>query len=248
MPDLKNYVVLVTGANRGQGKGIAEHLATLGAMVIVGARNYVQASEVAVSIGEKRAHPVQLDVTNTVQWQEAVKQIIDKFGHIDVLVNNAGILIRGPLDNMEIEDYREMINVNQLGVFRGMQAVIPYMEKQKKGSIINNVSVSSFAPITHSSAYAATKAAVVAMSKAAAVELGNKGIRVNIIHPGGIETDMATEGGGVPAFYSTTPLGRIGQPVEIAKAVAFFASDESSYCTGAELVVDGGATLGAADI
>ncbi|MGY4691028.1 SDR family NAD(P)-dependent oxidoreductase [Salibacterium sp. K-3] len=145
---------------------------------------------------------------------------------------------------LTVDDYQQMINVNQFGIFLGMQTVIPYMEKQQKGSIVNNVSVSAFAPISQSSAYAATKASVVAMSKAAAVELGKKGIRVNMIHPGGIETDMATEGKGVPESYQSVPLGRIGQPEEIARAAAFLASDESSYCTGAEIVVDGGMTLG----
>jgi len=125
-----------------------------------------------------------------------------------------------------------------------MQAVIPYMEKKRKGSIINNVSVSAFAPIKNSAAYAATKASVVAMSKAAAIELGPKGIRVNMIHPGGIETEMATQGKGVPESYNSVPLGRIGQAKEIARVVAFLASDDSSYCTGTEIVVDGGMTLG----
>ncbi|MFC7063428.1 SDR family NAD(P)-dependent oxidoreductase [Halobacillus seohaensis] len=247
MADLKQQVILVTGANRGQGKAIAEHLASLGGIVVVGARNYDKAQEVAVAIGEDHAYPVQLDVTKESQWKSAVDMVIDKFGKIDVLVNNAGVLKRKPFTEITIDDYEQMINVNQLGVFRGMQAVIPHMEKQQKGSIINNLSVSAFAPIGNSSAYAATKASVVAMSKAAAIELGQKGIRVNMVHPGGIETDMATQGKGVPDFYNSVPLGRIGRPVEIARTVAFLASDESSYCTGTEIVVDGGMTLGTND-
>jgi 3alpha(or 20beta)-hydroxysteroid dehydrogenase len=244
MADLKNQVILITGANRGQGKVIAEHLASLGGIVVVGARNYEKAQEVAVAIGKDNAYPVQLDVTKESQWEVAMDVILDKFGKIDVLVNNAGILIRKPFTDITIDDYQQMINVNQLGVFRGMQAVIPYMEKQQKGSIINNLSISSFAPISKSSAYAATKSSVVAMSKAAAIELGKKGIRVNMVHPGGIKTEMATQGQGVPDFYSSIPLGRIGQPIDIARTVAFLASDESSYCTGTEIVVDGGMTLG----
>ncbi|MBP1969850.1 3alpha(or 20beta)-hydroxysteroid dehydrogenase [Virgibacillus natechei] len=244
MPDLKKQVILITGANRGQGKAIADHLASLGGIVVVGARNYAKAQEVALAIGEERAYPVQLDVTKESQWKAAVDLVMDKFGKIDVLVNNAGVLKRKPFINITIDDYQQLINVNQLGVFRGMQAVIPHMEKQQKGSIINNLSISAFAPIGNSSAYAATKASVVAMSKAAAIELGQKGIRVNMVHPGGIETEMATQGEGVPDFYNSVPLGRIGQPLEIARAVAFLASDESSYCTGTEIVVDGGMTLG----
>ncbi|MRH41487.1 glucose 1-dehydrogenase [Aquibacillus halophilus] len=247
MPDLKNHVILITGANRGQGQAIAQHLATLGAMVGIGARNYDEAKEVAKAIGEDHAFPVQLDVTKELEWKSAVDKIVSKFNKIDALVNNAGILIRKPFTEITLNDYQQLINVNQLGVFLGMQAVIPQMEKQQKGSIVNNVSISAFAPISKSSAYAATKASVVAMSKAAAIELGQKGIRVNMVHPGGIETEMATQGNGVPAYYDSVPLGRIGQPIEIARAVAFLASDESSYCTGTEIVVDGGMTLGTTD-
>nr|WP_232718554.1 SDR family oxidoreductase [Bacillus sp. FJAT-45037] len=237
---------LITGANRGQGKAIAQHLVALGAKVGVGARNYNDAIEVAKSIGDN-AFPIQLDVTKELEWISAVEMVINKFHKIDVLVNNAGVLKRKSFMETTLEDYEQLIQVNQLGVFMGMQAVIPQMEKQQKGSIINNVSISAFAPISKSSAYAATKASVVAMSKAAAIELGPKGIRVNIVHPGGIETEMATQGKGVPTYYESVPLGRIGQPIEIARAVAFLASDESSYCTGTEIVVDGGLTLGTTD-
>lgn len=247
MPDLKNQVILITGANRGQGKSIAQHLATLGALVVVCARNYNEAKEVAKAIGEDHAFPVKLDVTKEHEWKSAVDVVTKKFNKIDVLVNNAGILIRKPFTETSLDDYQELIAVNQIGVFMGMQAVIPQMNKQQKGSIINNVSISAFAPISNSSAYAATKASVVAMSKAAAIELGPKGIRVNMIHPGGINTEMATQGNNIPSFYNSVPLGRIGRPIEVARAIAFLASDESSYCTGTEMVVDGGMTLGTGD-
>lgn len=246
MSNLQGQVIIITGANRGQGKAITEHLVSLEANVIVGARNLEDAQKTATEIG-KSAFPVQLNVTSEDQWQAVVRDVIKKFGRIDGLVNNAGVLIRKPFTKMTMSDYQQMIQVNQLGVFLGMQSVIPYMKKQQKGAIVNNVSISSFAPIRKSSAYAATKAAVVAMSKSAAIELGPEGIRVNMVHPGGIETDMATGGQGVPTFYESVPLGRIGQPVEIAKAVAFLVSDESSYCTGTEIVVDGGMTLGTSD-
>ncbi|MDQ0298455.1 3alpha(or 20beta)-hydroxysteroid dehydrogenase [Salibacterium salarium] len=244
MPPLTKQVVLITGANRGQGKVIAEHLASIGAIVVIAARKYDNAQDVAASIGREHAYPVQLDVTKESEWKTAVDEVVDTFGKIDVLVNNAGSLIRKPFKDITIDDYQELINVNQLGVFMGMQTVTPHMEHQKKGSIINNVSISAFAPIGHASAYAATKASVVAMSKATAIELGPKGIRVNMIHPGGIETEMAAKDNGTPDSYNSVPLGRIGQPIDIAHAVAFLASDESSYCTGTEIVVDGGLTLG----
>lgn len=247
MPDLNNQIVLVTGANRGQGRAIAEHLASSGAIVGIGARNYDDAEETADKIGKDHAFPVQLDVTKESDWHSAVEKIIDQFGRIDVLVNNAGAFKRQSFKETTLEDFQQLINVNQLGVFMGMSVVIPHMEKQQKGSIINNVSISSFAPISRSSAYAATKSAVVAMSKAAAVELGQHGIRVNMVHPGAIDTGMMPDNEELLSYYDSVPLGRIGKPVDIAKAVAFLASDDSDYCTGAEIVVDGGMTLGTSD-
>ena len=247
MPDLNNQIVLVTGANRGQGRAISEHLASSGAIVGIGARNYDDAEETADKIGKDHAFPVQLDVTKESDWHSAVEKIIDQFGRIDVLMNNAGAFKRQSFKETTLEDFQQLINVNQLGVFMGMSAVIPHMEKQQKGSIINNVSISSFAPISRSSAYAATKSAVVAMSKAAAVELGQHGIRVNMVHPGAIDTGMMPDNEELLSYYDSVPLGRIGKPVDIAKAVAFLASDDSDYCTGAEIVVDGGMTLGTSD-
>src|SRR5699024_8782439 len=147
MPDLTNQIILVTGANRGQGKSIAEHLASSGAIVVIGARNFADAEETADIIGKDYTFPVQLDVTKESDWQSAVNKIIDQFGRIDVLVNNAGAFERQSFNETTLEVYQELINVNQLGVFMGMSAVISHMEKQQKGSIINNVSISSFAPI-----------------------------------------------------------------------------------------------------
>lgn len=247
MPDLSNSIILVTGANRGQGEAVAEHLLQLGSTVVVAARDYTKASETAEALHPEKAYPVQLDVTKEDEWKAAVKEIIGKYGKIDGLVNNAGMLTRKPFSETSAEEYLQLIQVNQLGTFLGMQSVIPYMEQQQKGAIVNNVSVSAFSPIEGSSAYAASKAAVVAMSKAAAVELGPKGIRVNMIHPGGVNTEMAGKSQEELDAYSSVPLQRIGEPDEIAKATAFFLSEDSTYCTGAELVVDGGMTLGSAD-
>lgn len=242
--DLNEKVILITGANRGQGKAIAKHLAVCGATVALAARNYKDAASAVNDLDGMTVFPVKLDVTSEDDWINAVRTIIDKEGKIDVLVNNAGILKRSPLEQTSVADLQDMLNVNLIGVMMGMKTVIPYMRQQHKGSIVNNVSISSFAPIKHSSAYAATKSAVVSMSKTAAIELGDAGIRVNMIHPGGIETSMTTNGDYTKEQYNSVPLGRIGQPSEVAKAVSFLASDDSSYCTGTEIVVDGGLTLG----
>ncbi|GIO24288.1 SDR family NAD(P)-dependent oxidoreductase [Oceanobacillus sp. J11TS1] len=245
MPNLKDQVVLVTGANRGQGKSIAKHFASLGAKVAVGARNFENAEVLSLEIGEDKSLPVQLDVTKEADWTAAMNSIIQTYKKIDVLINNAGIFIKKPLLETTVEDYQQLINVNQLSVFMGIKAVAPYMKKQQKGSIINNVSISSFAPINHAAAYAASKAAVTNLSKSAAIELGPKGIRVNSIHPGVIQTNMVSDGNlNVNEEASAIPLRRAGQPHDIAQVAAFLASEESAYCNGAEIVVDGGLTLG----
>ncbi|OKL37785.1 SDR family NAD(P)-dependent oxidoreductase [Domibacillus mangrovi] len=244
MNSLKGKVVIVTGSSRGQGEAQVRYLSSLGMHVVIGARVLEDAKKLADEIGEDNVFPIELDVTREKDWQNAKDAVLDRFGKVDALVNNAGIYQNSPLINTSLADYQKLIQVNQIGVFLGMQTIIPIMSEQKKGSIINIVSISAFAPLDGTAAYASTKAAVVAMSKATAVEVGPKGIRVNIIHPGGIKTNMAAPDGEVPDFYSNTPLGRIGLPQEIAQVVAFLASDESSYCTGTEIVVDGGLTLG----
>lgn len=243
MPNLKNKVVLITGANRGQGKSITEHLDFLGAKIAVGSRNFQDAISVSQSLTNKSI-PIKLDITKEEDWKKAVNTILEEFGQIDILVNNAGVYQRQSFLESTLEEYEKLINVNQIGIFLGMKNVANQMKNQQQGSIINTVSISSFSPINQSSLYASTKAAVTTMSKSAAIELGDYGIRVNMVHPGGVDTGMFSESKGGNSFYDSIPLHRIGKPIDIAKAIAFFASDESSYCTGTELVVDGGMTLG----
>ncbi|SDI99804.1 SDR family NAD(P)-dependent oxidoreductase [Natribacillus halophilus] len=244
MPNLQDQVILVTGANRGQGKIISKHLASLGAKVAVGARDIEKAEAISAEIGKDKSLPVQLDITRKDDWEIAVQSIIQTYNKVDVLVNNAGLFIRKSLLNTTVEDYQQLINVNQMGVFMGIKAVTPHMEKQQKGSIINNVSISSFAPINHAAAYAATKAAVSNLSKSAAIELGPKGIRVNTVHPGIIQTEMATNSDLDVNDVDSIPLRKTGQSNDIAQVTAFLASEESAYCNGTEIVVDGGLTLG----
>ncbi|WP_339183171.1 SDR family oxidoreductase [Oceanobacillus sp. FSL W7-1293] len=244
MTNLKDQVVLITGANRGQGKGIAQHFASLGAKVAVGARNLEDAEALSIEIGQDQSLPVQLDVSKETDWTAAVQSVIQTYNKIDVLVNNAGIFIKKPLLETTAEDFHQLIQVNQLGVFMGIKTVAPYMEKQQKGSIINNVSISAFSPINDAAAYAASKAAVSNLSKSAAIELGPKGIRVNSIHPGVIQTNMVSDSNLEVNEAEAIPLKRLGQSNDIAQVAAFLASDESAYCNGAEIVVDGGLTLG----
>ncbi|CDQ38066.1 SDR family NAD(P)-dependent oxidoreductase [Virgibacillus salexigens] len=243
MYDLENKVVLITGASKGQGESQVNKFLSLGARVVIASRKLQDAKKLSQEAEVNQTLPVQLDVTSEEDWEQAIQSTIAVFGRLDVLVNNAGLYYNGPLTDTELNHYREIINVNQIGVFLGMQNVIPVMSKQRAGSIINNVSISAFAPLDGTAAYASSKAAVVAMSKATAVEVGELGIRINMVHPGGVNTEMAKKSGTLP-IYGQTPLGRIGEPTEIANVIAFLASSQSSYCTGAEFVVDGGLTLG----
>jgi 3alpha(or 20beta)-hydroxysteroid dehydrogenase len=244
MADLTGRVALITGASRGQGEAEARLFAERGAKVVVADILDEAAEKLAADIGADRAIAVHLNVSDSQDWQDALEQAVAAFGYVDVLVNNAGIFFQGELVDTPVERYRRLIEVNQIGVFLGMQALTPHMAELGRGSIINIVSVSSFAPLDYTSAYASTKSALLALSKAAVGELGPKGIRVNMIHPGGVATEMGAPAGVVPAEYDKAPLGRIGQPREIAAVAAFLASDDASYCSGAEILVDGGWTVG----
>lgn len=244
MTSLQGKVALITGGARGQGEAMSRLFVERGAKVVIGARNPESATSLVQDLGADNALAIALEVSDQGQWQDALKAAANHFGYVDVLVNNAGIFFQGPITQTPIDRYRELIDVNQIGVFLGMQTLAPQMASIGRGSIINNVSVSSFAPLDLTSAYASTKSALLAMSKAAVGELGPLGIRVNMIHPGGVATDMGAPDGETPESYDRAPLGRIGQPREIAAVAAFLASDDSSYCSGAEILVDGGWTVG----
>ncbi|MDF3313448.1 SDR family NAD(P)-dependent oxidoreductase [Rhodococcus koreensis] len=244
MADLTGKVALISGGCRGQGEAEARLFAERGAKVVIADILGDDAANLAADIGADRAIAVHLDVSDPQQWADALAAGIEAFGHIDVLINNAGIYYQNPIAETPVEKYRRIIEVNQIGVFLGMQTLATHMATIGRGSIINIVSVSSFAPLDYTSAYASTKSALLAMSKAAVGELGPQGIRVNMIHPGGVATEMGAPQGAVPPEYSKAPLGRIGQPREIATVAAFLASDDASYCTGAEILVDGGWTVG----
>jgi 3alpha(or 20beta)-hydroxysteroid dehydrogenase len=243
---LRDKVVLITGAARGMGEAAARRLAAEGAKVVVADILDDLGKAVADELGES-ARFVHLDVVSGEDWAEAIATTERELGRLDVLVNNAGILAFGGLADMPTDDYRRIIEVNQVGVFLGMQAAIPALERAGGGSIVNLSSVEGLGGGAFLTAYTASKFAVRGMTKAAAIELGPKGIRVNSVHPGAIRTDMVlSQTGGDEAaekwMAKKVALKRMGQPEEVAALIAFLASDDSSYCTGAEFVVDGGAT------
>jgi len=248
MGRLDGKVALITGAARGQGEAEARLFVQEGAQVVLGDVLDELGAKVAADLGPNRAVYLHLDVTQPAEWTAAVQTATDRFGRLDILVNNAGILKLGMVESMPLDDYLAVINVNQVGCFLGMQAAIPALRAAGGGSIVNTSSTSGFVGLPGLSAYTASKFAVRGMTKVAAQELGRDGIRVNSVHPGGVDTHMTRlpEFGDVDsaAMFATLPIPRVGQPDEVAKLMLFLASDDSSYCTGAEFIIDGGMLTG----
>jgi NAD(P)-dependent dehydrogenase (short-subunit alcohol dehydrogenase family) len=233
---LEGKVALVTGASRGIGLGVVERFAEEGATVIAGSTSNPP------NVYPDKVEGIVLDVGEEDQWQSAIDGILSKHGHIDVLVNNAGIIAYSPLHELTMKDWLKVIQVNQTGVFLGMRAVIPAMQRQKAGSIINVSSIWGNSAVPGAHAYHATKGAVRNMTKNAAITYVSDGIRVNSLHPGFIDTPLTrAQAPEVNAFVvAATPMKRAGTPREIANGCLFLASDESSFMTGSELVIDGG--------
>ena len=237
---LANEVAIVTGGSRGIGRAIAELFAAEGASVIVG--------DLDVSDGfeDQTITARRLDVTDENSWRELVDEVVGSHGRIDVLVNNAGgVGSYEPIDAIALDDWHRIIALNQTGPFLGMRAVIPHMRRAGRGSIINVSSIWGISGAAGVAAYTASKGAVRLMSKNAALSYVGDGIRVNSLHPGIIDTPMiaAQDSGITAAVVAATPMKRLGRPLEIATGALFLASDESSYMTGAELVIDGGYTV-----
>lgn len=246
---LESKVAIITGAARGIGAATAARFVREGAKVMI--------TDVLRDEGEKTAKQLgdavsfcEHDVRDEKQWQTAVKKTVDTFGTVDVLVNNAGYggVHFEVLETLPVEVARNIFDINVMGTFLGMKAVIAVMKKAGAGSIINISSTAAQSPINSLSMYSASKAAVSAMTKSVSLELGQLGIRVNSIHPGGANTKMANFAGlEVEEFnksFSHVALHRCAEPEEIASGVVFFASDDSSYCAGSELLVDGGQAAG----
>lgn len=239
---LDDRVALVTGGAKGIGAASVRALAAEGARVIIGDILFADAQALAEDLGSA-AVALRLDVTSATDWASAVSLAETRFGRLDILVNNAGI--GGPfkrVDRLDLADWEAVLAVNLTGTLRGIQAAVPLIRKGGRGgSIINMSSVAGIKAVGGLSAYVASKFAVRGLTKSAALDLGVKGIRVNSIHPGVIETDLSD---GTPFKAAHLALPRKGQASEIADLVVFLASDRSSYATGAEFVCDGGETAG----
>lgn len=241
MGRLEGVIALVTGGARGMGAGEVRRMVEEGAKVMIGDVLDEEGQALADEIGDAVAF-VHLDVSSSASWTDAVEATREAFGPISVLVNNAGILTQAPVDTIEEEVLRRIYEVNLVGPFLGMQAVIPDMREAGKGSIVNIASASALIPMPMISAYSSSKWGLRGLSKCAAMELGPAGIRVNVIHPGAVRTPMTA--GADEAMFEVYPLRRIGEPEDIGDAVVYLASDEASFVTGADLAVDGGMVLG----
>ena len=242
MGRLEGKTALITGGARGQGAAEARLFAEEGANVVLTDVLDEDGERTADAIGADYLHH---DVTSEAEWAAAVAHAVALHGGVDVLINNAGIYAQTTLIGGDLEEYRRVIEVNQVGVFLGMREVAPVMIERGGGSIINISSVGGMRGGGGSFAYTASKWAVRGMTKSAAVRLGPHGIRVNSIHPGLIDTPMLGETrmanpDTLEQMLGQIPLGRIAQPEEVAKLALFLASDDSAYSTGSEFLVDGG--------
>ena len=244
MSRLAGKVAIVTGGAQGQGAEIARAFVAEGAKVVIADVADEPGQALAAELGEA-AHFAHHDVSDEASWTALVEDANGRFGPVRVLANNAGILRFGEIATGSVEDVELMWRINQMGVFLGMRAVVPTMQANGGGSIINASSVEGLAGMAGCAGYAATKWAIRGMTKCAAMELGGKGIRVNSVHPGMIDTPMTRVHGGDAAMEygaSKVPMRRVGHPEDIAPVYVFLASDESGYMNGAELAVDGGVT------
>jgi 3alpha(or 20beta)-hydroxysteroid dehydrogenase len=252
MGRLDGKVALITGGARGMGASHVKRFVAEGARVVVGDVRDDLGGEVAASLGDA-ARYVHHDVTSEEDWDAAVSLAVAEFGGLDILVNNAGIILFAPLAKMPVEDFRRVLDVNATGCWLGMRAAVAPMRSGGGGSIINISSIEGISGAARLSAYTASKFAVRGMTKSAATELGRYGIRVNSVHPGAILTPMVLEVASsytaddmahADAFMKAIPLGRFAEPPEVSGMLVYLGSDESSYCTGSEFLVDGGILAG----
>jgi 3alpha(or 20beta)-hydroxysteroid dehydrogenase len=243
MSRMAGKVAIVTGGARGMGEATVRLFVEHGAKVVIGDVLDDEGNALAAELGDA-VNFIHMDVSQEADWAKAIK-VSEQFGTLNVLVNNAAVVLMQALSETTPAEYMRLVNINQLGTFMGIQAAIAPMKAGGGGSIINVSSIDGLHSSAGLSAYSSTKWAVRGLTKCAAIELGQYGIRVNSVHPGGIYTAM----GGAGAIseedinanvYANFPIPRVGQPKEVANVTLFLATDEASYSTGSEFVADGG--------
>ena len=243
---LENKVAIISGGSRGMGAFEASLFVQEGAKVIIGDVRDEVGRDLAKHIGSNAVY-MHLDVTSESDWAAVVKEATDRYGKLDILVNNAGVSARGTIEETSVDDWDRVMGINSKGVFLGTRAAIPEMRKSGGGSIINISSQLGLVGMAESSPqYQSSKGAVRIFTKSAAIQYAPEGIRVNSVHPGPIVTPMTearrSDSAVQQVMVSRIPLGRYGESEDVAYGVLYLASDEASFVTGSELVIDGGWT------
>ena len=245
---LEGKVALITGGSRGQGATEGQLFVDEGAKVVLADILDVEGEATATQIRENGgdASYVHLDVASEDEWRNAVEFTLQTYGRLDILINNAAIYKRTPIVDTDVEEWRQIMEINSTGVFLGTKHAIPAMRRTGGGSIINISSTAGLVGSARGSAYGASKGSVRLFTKYAAIQHATESIRSNSIHPGPIDTEMIADNISTPEGRAESearvPLQRIGTVMDVAYGALFLASDESSYMTGAELVIDGGVT------
>ena len=243
---LENKVAIISGGSRGMGAFEAALFVQEGAKVIIGDVRDEEGRDLAKHIGSNAVY-MHLDVTSESDWAAVVKEATDRYGKLDILVNNAGVSARGTIEETSVDDWDRVMGINSKGVFLGTRVAIPEMRKSGGGSIINISSQLGLVGMAESSPqYQSSKGAVRIFTKSAAIQYAPEGIRVNSVHPGPIVTPMTearrSDSAVQQVMVSRIPLGRYGESKDVAYGVLYLASDEASFVTGSELVIDGGWT------
>ena len=245
---LEGKVALITGSARGQGEAEARRFTAEGAKVAITDLRDVLGEQLAAELGPDTFYQ-QLDVTREDDWDAAVAATVERFGKLDILVNNAGIGAFGTLEGLDLKTHHEMADINFHGVYLGMRAAKAALVATGNGAIVNISSIDGIVGVLGMTSYAGTKFAVTGMTRSAAIELGPLGVRVNSIHPGVINSPMVQDADPptlerLNQLMDMQPIKRMGEPHEIASLALFLASDEASYITGAQFVIDGGHLAG----
>ncbi|MGW7689089.1 SDR family oxidoreductase [Streptomyces asiaticus] len=233
-------VAIVTGGARGMGAAHVRGLIAEGARVAVCDVLDEEGEALADELPHARYH--HLDVTDEARWQSVVRAVEDTIGPVDVLVNNAGIMHFGGVEEQSPEHFRRILDVNLVGAFLGMHTVLPGMRERGHGAVVNVSSAAGMTGFAGGIGYVASKWGVRGMTKAAALDMAGSGVRINSVHPGVIRTPMGESAS--PQLFAQQPVARIGEPQEVTRMVLFLASDDASYTTGGEFLVDGGQTIG----
>lgn len=244
MGKLDGKVAVITGGSRGQGSSHVRKFVDEGAKVVFSDILVDEGEALAKEIGDNVKF-IKHDVTNADEWKNVIAETEAAFGPVDILVNNAGIVVTKKFDDLSEEEYRKVIDINQVSVFLGMKTALASMKKAGGGSIVNVSSINGFRGAAGNAAYDSSKFAVRGITKSAALEFAEYGIRVNSVHPGIIQTPMIEVEGSkdlVEQMKEGIPLKRTGQSEEMSNLIVFLASDGSSYSTGSEFIADGGLT------